>query len=225
MVPTIAAWGGTVIKSKDQNATLKMCAIEFEQIHKSLWTDVTAVRKDEIVRTFARKHLSGWTRELMPSQEYGKGVFVYRKPNTSKVLWIEAFSFDAPSGTARIWTGWKYSSYRFLDRKNYSVDLCFIFSDSGMFTILPANLVSKWLRHDPDLNQEKWFIEIAPEEAGLSFRVTGARTIEKIVLTELFMNIELVGVDYPEGEPSREDLYRVLLRSCSEGIGNTPRTI
>jgi hypothetical protein len=193
-----------------------MCAIEFEQIHKSLWTDVTAVRKDEIVRTFVRKYLSGWVRELMPSQEHGKGVFVYKKPNTSKVLWIEAFSLDAPNGRARIWTGWSYSSYRFLDRRNFSVDLCFIFSDSGMFAILPANLVSKWFRHEPDLNQNKWFIEIAPGEDGLSFRVTGARTIEKITLTGLFMNVELAGIDYPEREPSREELYQILLRSCSE---------
>jgi hypothetical protein len=143
---------------------------------------------------------------------------VYKKPSTSTGLWIEVFSLVAPSSKPRIWTGWKYSSYRYLDRRDYSIHLCFIFPDSGMFSILPPNLVSSWFRSDPDPNQERWYIEMAPKPGGLHLRVTGAHTIEETTLSGYFMNTELVGMDYPEGEPSREDLYRLLLRSCSEGI-------
>jgi len=200
-----------------------MSAIEFDRIHKCLWTDVTAERKHEIVKSFSQKYLRGWIRIRMPVQENAKGVFVYKEPNTNKVLWIEAFSLDSPISTARIWTGWRDSSYQYLVKQRFPIYLCFIFSDSGMFSILPPKWVSIWFRNDPNPSQGKWFIEIAPAQDGLHFKVTGVHRIEDITLSELFMNIELVGIDYPDREPSREELYQLLLRSCSEGIGNRSR--
>lgn len=195
-----------------------MTNIEFEQIHKSLWNNVTIERKNSIIENFKKKYLRNFTRILMPNQTHGMGVFVYKKPETNKILWIEVFSLDAPTRTARIWTGWKEPTYKYLCNERYSIHLCFIFSDSNMFCIIPPNLVSSWFRNDPNSNQRRWYIEIAPRNDGLNVLVTGEHRIIEILLSGYFMNIEIIGLNYSEEEPPREDLYRLLLRSCLEGI-------